>query len=355
MGVPVTATPTEIHNQYIYKAQLLHPDKTAALPGKARQKAEQELKVVNTAYSILKDPKNNLLVTPPKLRVSPKHIFFNDIGPGQKKTTIIHIESIGGVYTKFWMSESPASWLKVIEVKSTTNDPLPLEATIEATGGEILGKHYGCNLPVRIENEKTGAKNEVSVKIELLGSNKGRQHELRETRTQNIAPFVLANHYKAILLVLISSIIGLIINAFISSYIPFWILLGFSTAYLVDKWFGYPTKKHKTLGIFYRLLLNLGILSCFGFIVWSGGKLFSHQFLGTPLIGSFVFLSECLFFIWIWRIVNKNRRRVPSMKLTIFVLISIFLVFSFAGVQPFAKYKDKMILQISSYYNKLSP
>jgi len=167
LGIPVTATAAEIQAQYIYKAQLLHPDKTAGLPESVRRKAEEELKRVNSAYTILKDPKNNPQTYPPKLSVSPRYIRFKDIEPNQKKTTIIEIENVGGSYTKFWMDDSPAAWLKVIEVKSTTNDPLPLEVTIEATGGSTLRKQIECSLPIRLENEKTKTKDEITVKIQL--------------------------------------------------------------------------------------------------------------------------------------------------------------------------------------------
>jgi len=167
LGVPVTATAAEIHAQYIYKAQLLHPDKTAGLPESVRQKAQEELKRVNSAYTVLKDLKNDPQANPPKLSVSPRYIRFKDVAPSQKKTTSIEIESVGGSYTKFWMDDSPAAWLKVIEVKSTTNDPLPLEVTIEATGGSTLRKQTECSLPIRLENEKTKTRDEVTVKVQL--------------------------------------------------------------------------------------------------------------------------------------------------------------------------------------------
>lgn len=72
------------------------------------------------------------------------------------------------------MDDSPAAWLKVIEVKSTTNDPLLLEVTIEATGSN---KQAVCGLPIRLENEKTKTKDEITVQIELQTGNPiGRSH-----------------------------------------------------------------------------------------------------------------------------------------------------------------------------------
>ena len=55
LGVPITAKAAEIQSQYIYKAQLLHPDKTIGLPETIRHKAEEELKLVNAAFMVIKD------------------------------------------------------------------------------------------------------------------------------------------------------------------------------------------------------------------------------------------------------------------------------------------------------------
>jgi hypothetical protein len=347
LGVPVTATPAEIRTQYMYKAQLLHPDKTLGLPDQARQKAEQELKIINAAYDVLKNQKNNTVATPPKLKVSPRNIRFTEVRPGQQKTTRIQIENIGGPYTKFWMADSPVPWLKIVEVKSTTNDPLPLEVAIEATGSGTSQKHQ-CNLPIRIENEKTRTKDEVAIKIEMQES-KGEPHQDPDvTRPPITRRFALSDRTKTLSFTLIPMAIGLIIYAYLKSLIPFWILLSFATLYLTEKWFGYPVRKHKTIGVFYRLVLNLGILFYLGFMVWTAVKLFSHHFMPTPLAGSLVFLGEFLFLIWIWIIVGRNSWRWPSMKLTIVTLIAVFLVFAFSGVQPFTRYKD-------DFFNHFSP
>jgi hypothetical protein len=42
LGFSVNATPAEIKNQWLYKANLLHPDKTANLPENMRIKAEED-------------------------------------------------------------------------------------------------------------------------------------------------------------------------------------------------------------------------------------------------------------------------------------------------------------------------
>ena len=145
----------------------------------------------------------------------------------------------------------------------------------------------------------------------------------------------------ALLLIFSLFMVGLGISIFAGNSIPIWLLLGFSVFYSIEKWFRYYTRKYKWIGKIYRLLLNLGILSLFGYLIWSGVKLFSHQVVDSPLVGSLLFIFGFAFFIYMWRVVAKNSWRWPSMKLTVFSLICLFLVFSFAGVQPMANYKNK--------------
>ncbi|NLE90091.1 MAG: J domain-containing protein, partial [Dehalococcoidales bacterium] len=126
LGVPTTANAEEIHAQYIYKAQLLHPDKTVNLPERVRHKAEEELKRTNEAYNILKNLENSPADIAPKLKIDPLFISFKDLSPGEKQTARIRVDNTGGAFTRFWTDDSPAPWLKVSEVKSTTANPLPL-------------------------------------------------------------------------------------------------------------------------------------------------------------------------------------------------------------------------------------
>jgi curved DNA-binding protein CbpA len=354
LGVPVTATQTEIRAQYMYKAQLLHPDKTGGLPDQSRQKAEEELKIINSAYSVLKDPRNNTFSAPPKLKVSPKNIRFSDVKIGQPKTTKIRIESVGGSYTKFWMADSPAPWLRIVEAKSTTNDPLPLEVTVEATGTGTSQKNWQCSLPVRLENEKTKTRDEIIVKLEMQEG----KEDLISDSGLNYKPktrkFSFSENYKTIIFLLLPPIAGLVVYFFLKSFIPFWILLSFTGIYLMEKWFSHPSRKHKRSGVLYRILLNLGILFYLGFVIWSLVKLFSHTFMNTATIGSIVFLGELVFLIWFWIIVGRNSWRWPSMKLTLLALIVIFIVFSFAGVQPMAGYKDIALSHLSSIFKSPS-
>ena len=160
---------------------------------------------------------------------------------------------------------------------------------------------------------------------------------------KNIAGYRIRNWLLALLLVFVLSTIGWGISIFAGSFVPLWLLFGFSVIYSVEKWFSYITRKHKIIGKLYRLFLNLSILSLFGLIIWSGIKLFSQQFVHSSLVGSLVFVAELVFFIWMCRVVSKNSWRWPSMKLTVFSLLCLFIVFAFAGVQPVSTYKDNLV------------
>lgn len=166
-------------------------------------------------------------------------------------------------------------------------------------------------------------------------------------------------HYKsknilfAVILIFVLALAGFGISTLVSSRIPLWLLLGFSVIFSIEKWFNYYTRKYKIVGRIYRLILNLSLLSLLGLLIWSGFSLFTQQFMQSPLVGSLLFLVELVFFIWLFRVISKNSWRQPSMKLTVFSLICLFLIFSFAGVQPIAGYKDKAISTVSGYFTEM--
>ncbi len=162
--------------------------------------------------------------------------------------------------------------------------------------------------------------------------------------------YKLPNWLKALIFIITISIIGFIINICVDTLIPFWILLGFSLIFSIEKWYSYPTRKHKYLGKVYRLVLNLSILSILGILIWSGIKLFSQDFVQNYLIGSLIFIGEFILFIWLWRVVSKNSWRWPSMKLTVFSLVCLFILFAFTGVKPMSSIKDEVFNRWDTYW-----
>ncbi len=144
----------------------------------------------------------------------------------------------------------------------------------------------------------------------------------------------------ALILIFALSIVGLGISFLVGNFIPFGLLVGFSIIYSVDRWFIRFIRKYPIISKSYRLLINLSLLALLGLIIWSAVKLFTQQFLENSLIGSLVFIVEIILLIWVWRIVSKHSYRRPSMKLTVFSLVCLFVILAFAGVQPASGYKD---------------
>jgi hypothetical protein len=167
LGVPESATDTEIKEQYFYKAQLLHPDKNIDKPEYIRKKAEAELAQVNQAYSFLTNSSNNPYKVPPKLLVLPKAIRFRDLYIGQRKNTTITVSNTGGPYTSIWLDNKPAPWLTVTGIKSITSERLPIEVELECEGVGEPGSQHACDLLIKLENSVTQVVDQAAIRIEL--------------------------------------------------------------------------------------------------------------------------------------------------------------------------------------------
>jgi hypothetical protein len=157
------------------------------------------------------------------------------------------------------------------------------------------------------------------------------------------------NWPRALLVIAVLPVTAFVAGRFVGSLIPLWLVLGVAVFYCVEKWLGYYTWKHRTVGRIYRLILNLSALSLLGLLIWSGVLLFTQRFMESPLVGSLVFVFEFAVFIWLCKVVARNGWRQPSMKLTVFSTISLLLIFSFAGVQPLSACKDSLFNSISTY------
>ena len=207
--------------------------------------------------------------------------------------------------------------------------------------------------PTAIESTSSEDSAEPDVAVPPTSPEKSKgtpyKKEAVKNKREKTINYKIKNWQIALLFIFALCITGLGVSTFIGNIIPLWLLFGFSFIFSIEKWFYYFTRKYKALGKLYRLLLNLSILSLLGLIVWSGIKLFSQQFVHSQLIGSFLFLAELALFFWVWRVVSKNSWRWPSMKLTVFSLMCLFVIFAFAGVQPFTQYKDSFVSTLTSW------
>ena len=56
LGVSQTASSDQIKEAYLFKVNVLHPDRLQGVSARIRLRAEEELKRVNNAYAVLSDP-----------------------------------------------------------------------------------------------------------------------------------------------------------------------------------------------------------------------------------------------------------------------------------------------------------
>lgn len=362
LGIPTTATAEEIHAQYIYKAQLLHPDKTVNLPDKVRHKAEEELKRINEAYNILKNIEINPSGLAPKLSVEPQSIIFKDLAPGEKQTALIRVDNIGGAFTRFWADDSPAPWLKVGQVRSTTANPLPLEITLEATAISTLETKNQCKLLILLENSGNNTRDQVEVTIDIQPARKNPAFPLRIFGPVLKNPFSRGRPkqaatektwmpwLKTALSVLAGYLAGLVI--FNISEIGFSVPLttGASAIFAIDKWHRRLTTRFKPVGAFYKLVLNLAVLALTGLIIWSAAQIFQLSLPANYSAYVFILVVELVIFVYLARVLSENSWRRPKLVPTFFLLVLIAIGLAFNEVEPLTSYKDSVIEFLSSIY-----
>lgn len=168
LGVKETASPEEIDERYHTLGYLLHPDANVGKPKSAIEAGLKEFLLVKQAHDFLKNSSNNPHTNPPKVKVSPQRIRFKDVETEQRKKTTFEISSVGGPYTSIWFDREPSPWLSVVGFKPLINgEQLPLEVEIECIGTGEVGEQLRCSLAVRLENENTQIKDEVTIEIEL--------------------------------------------------------------------------------------------------------------------------------------------------------------------------------------------
>ncbi len=354
LGIPVTATQKEIHAQYIYKAQLLHPDKTAGLPETVRQKAEDELKRINAAYNVLKDIQGSPADIAPRLNINPLKICFKDIAPGEKKTATAQISNAGGPYTRFWVDDAPSPWLNVVEAKSTTDEPLPLEITLEATGISTIGAKEQCSLPVRLENEKTKTRDEAVIEVELQMAPQER-HFLsnvfgpvlknpfkRTVTTPEKAPQWMV-WLKSAILITVGLVAGLILNNITGTFIPLPLLLGASIILSIEKWHRELASKYKLIGAVYKLGLNLSILALIGLIVWTGIQISSGELHTSNAVNGLLLVFQIVVLGFAGKVLSNNSWRRPKLMPTFFLGAFILVILATVDIGPLAPYKEPAI------------
>lgn len=189
LGIPLDATPAQIKEAYLYKVNILHPDRLGAMPERIRQTAEEELKKVNAAYEVLSNPtrrqqydrsRSGGTITsstpppsprspgkPPKPEAHPRTISFNRALAYVPEKGSFFVRNVGGPYKKV-LTSAPAEWLKIVKtVPLQDGMRLPMRVDIEAVGIQ-WGKTYSSEIIVRLDDE------ESKVKVKLRTQKKPR-------------------------------------------------------------------------------------------------------------------------------------------------------------------------------------
>jgi len=100
-----------------------------------------------------------------------------------------------------------------------------------------------------------------------------------------------------------------------------------------------------------RLFLVLLVIACIALAIWTGYQLFFLHKL-APLIGSIIFIADIgvlIFDICILR--NKYySARSPNFFIVFISVLAIFLILSFAGVQPLYSYKNNALTSIADVF-----
>lgn len=188
LGITRDANADQIKEAYIYKVNILHPDRLAAVPERIRRLAEEDLKKVNMAHEVLSDPERRRrydikrfgkigavsdLQTAkpprkPKAEVYPEVIYFNDVLPYTKQKGAFFVRNVGGPYTKVLIGKTP-EWLRVVQTKPLqSNSKLPMEVQIESIGIQ-WGTEYSSQVVVRLDES------DARVKVRLRTQKKPRK------------------------------------------------------------------------------------------------------------------------------------------------------------------------------------
>jgi len=179
LGVSPNASADEIKEAYIYKVNILHPDRLTGVSERIRHKAEEDLKAVNVAYTILSNPKRrqeynlksfgkesiprrDTAKSPaPKPEVFPKTVRIENALPYVKQKSSFFLRNMGGPYKKVLIGPT-AEWIKVTKTTPLQEyGKLPMRIDIEAVGIQ-RGRKYSSEITIRLDEVET------KVKIELL-------------------------------------------------------------------------------------------------------------------------------------------------------------------------------------------
>jgi len=299
------------------------------------------------------------------LSISPSRLHIIDIEPGQIKAAVVKIDNTGGPYTRFRVDDPPVPWLNIREVRTLTDQPLPLELVLEITGAGSPGEHLDCRLPVRLENEGASNRSQSSINLEVvMAADKpasglkmfgpglagifGRKGSQAPPDGQGWMAWL-----KSLLLVCLAAAAGLLIYGRSGMLFPLALLVYSSAVFSAERWHREGLARFEWLGGVYKLALNLGILALAGLIGWTAADLFSGQPEAGYTAGGLLLGVEILLFIFLASVLSENSWRRPKMVPTVLSVFALLVVLALAGIQPLADYGAVVIDWLVSVYERI--
>jgi len=184
LGVQRDASPQEIKEAYLYWVNVLHTDRMSKMPERIRMKAQEDLKKVNEAYSVLSDSTERaeydrrmgaslgVKVTSyqragtkvgPKVEIYPAIIFLDSAKPRAKEKGTFFVRNVGGDYSKVLIS-NPEKWIRIIRTESLyPGKKLPMRVDIEAIAPD-RGKTVGSEIRVRVDEAEASVISRLSTR-----------------------------------------------------------------------------------------------------------------------------------------------------------------------------------------------
>ncbi len=172
LGISPNASLIQIKEAYIYKVNILHPDRLGAMPERIRIKAEEEIKKVNEAYTVLSspgkkkqydtrmfggavkaDPQRTKRDLKPCVEVYPKVIRLRDGLPYVKQNDTFFVRNKGGPYSKVMINKT-SEWITGLKtVPLQDNSKLPMAVNIEVMGIK-WGGIYSSQVIIRLDESE---------------------------------------------------------------------------------------------------------------------------------------------------------------------------------------------------------